>query len=513
MLTNLRRSSAPLLALGLALAAWPCAARDQRLLNTFVFESDGKVWQLTFTKDDKYILQTGDGKRVDGTYVSTDDEVGLNYPEDARARRHFAYGFVGGILNLAVTGKNRPSEAAHALNDLPPARDRATWLTRTDYEALVKERTETAAREREAQEAAARAAKEEAERRERDARETAVRRPVPGGPRRPGWENDPKPPENLPTPLLALYDEVRADVDYRRHREAADRAFLAGDWEAAQAHYEAAAQLKHDDEAARQRLAATGGWLAMLKGDAARDRGDWKAAKEEYHRAVVLWPALRPLYGQKIASLSRARQGRPTGEPGVTLDATEANLETRVLALIQQQKYDEAAKIADAATVLHPESAALLSLEDGVANFEATRGHVGRLQALLARTAEQARQAAAYEPRAELAAKTGTRVADLDARARALPPAARDMLLRKDYARLKEQPEQARALTGALRDDLLKWQTEYARKAQAERDAGDLDLGIFRVKRNKETEASRKFDEFAAGWSALAEDAAALLKE
>lgn len=515
------------------LSARSCAARDERLINTFVYEADGKVWQITFTRDQKYILQYGDGKRVDGSYVSTDDELALLYPNDAKAKRHFSYGFLEGNLNLVVSGKNRPSAEAHALNDLPPVRDRGTWMPRSAYEALVKERTAAIEKERLEKEAAERAAKEAekqaAEQREREAREALAQKPEGPGyrPDAPGhsaeapgqrkktknW-GEAKQPEDLPEPMQELYDEVGAEVTYRRHREAADRAFLAGDWQAAHDHYAAALELKNDDENARKRLNATGGWLAMLQGDAARDKGDWRSAKESYHRAVVLYPPLRSLYGQKVSGLNKSRHGRPADESAVKQDATEANLEERVLGLVKAGQYDEASKIADAATVLHPESAALLSLEDGVANYGATRSHVSKFQALLVRAGDQVKQAAAAEPRGDLPGKAQQCIQDFDAKARAFEPAAKDLLLKKDYARLKEQPEQARALTGSLRDDLVGWQTAYAKKAQAERDANDLNIGgIFKVKRNQDTEKSRQFDTIANAYGALAEDAAALLRE
>lgn len=509
------------------------AARDERLVNTFVYEADGKVWQITFTRDQKYILQYGDGKRADGAYVATSDELALVYPNDAKAKRHFSYGFLEGNLNLVVTTKNRPSAEEHALNDLPPTRDRGTWMTRTAYETMLKDRAAAVEKERLEKEAAERAAKEAerlaAEQREREAREALAQKQ--GGPgyrtetpgnsagapgqvkKRRTW-GEAKPPADLPEPMQDLYDEVGAEVTYRRHREAGDRSFLAGDWQAAHNHYAAALELKNDDEDARKRLNATGGWLAMLQGDAAREKGDWRSAKESYHRAVVLYPPLRSLYGERVSGLNRSRHGRPVDESAVKKDSTEANLEARVLGLVKAGQYDEAAKIADAATVLHPESAALLSLEDGLANYGATRAYATKFQALLARAGDQAKQAAAAEPRGDLPGKAQQCIQDLDAKSRALEPSAKDLLLKKDYVKLKEQPEQARALTGSLRDNLISWQTAYAKKAQAERDANDLNIGgIFTVKRNQDTEKSRQFDAIANAYGALAEDAATLLRE
>ncbi|MCK6474417.1 MAG: hypothetical protein L6R28_22090 [Planctomycetes bacterium] len=515
------------------LPARSSGARDERLVNTFVYEADGKIWQITFTRDQKYILQYGDGKRVDGSYVATSDELALVYPNDAKAKRHFSYSFLEGNLNLVVTTKNRPSADAHALNDMPPARDRGTWMPRTAYETMLKDRAAAAEKERLEKEAAERAAKEAeklaAEQREREAREALAQKQ--GGPgyqteapgnsagapgqtkKRRSW-GEAKAPADLPEPMQDLYDEVGAEVTYRRHREAGDKSFLAGDWQAAHDHYAAALELQNDDEDARKRLNATGGWLAMLQGDAAREKGDWRSAKESYHRAVVLYPPLRSLYGEKVSGLNKSRHGRAVDESAVKKDSTEANLEERVLGLVKSGQYDEAAKIADAATVLHPESAALLSLEDGVANYGATRSHATKFQALLARAGDQAKQAAAAEPRGELPGKAQQCIQDLDAKVRALEPSAKDLLIKKDYARLKEQPEQARALTGSLRDSLVSWQTAYAKKAQAERDANDLTIGgIFKVKRNQDTEKSKQFDAIANAYGALAEDASTLLRE
>lgn len=501
-----------------SLAGLGLHAGEGELVNTWLFVEGGKFWQLTLTADRQYAITSPGGQKVQGPYAATSTDLALTYPDAVKARRHFRYTVAADSLSLAATDKDAPSRDAQLMNDLPPKTGRADWQSRAGYERAYQEQQARETAERAAKAEAERQAKEEAARREAEARAAQAQGPVAPPVAQPAVRpvHPPvpadalRPPEDYPEPLLALWEEARGDQAYRQHREFADRAFLKGEWEAAHAHYEAALHHDPEDAEARTRASAAAGWLAVLRGDAARERRDWKTAKEEYHRAGVAYPPLRELYGARMSRMNRSRsgQGQGQGRPGVAPgEAQVAAQEARILDLIKRDQFDEAAKIADAATVLHPEHEGLLQLEDGLADLLATRERAVLVGAARGQALELHQQALAIDARDAYAAKLLPQLEALDQRLGASVRSARDLLLAKRFAELKGQPAAVRASARELGEWSAAARNHYDTQAREAREAGGFDFGVFRVGNKEASEKGKKLAALSAAYGELARSA------
>ena len=294
------------------------------LVNVYRLDSASESYRLVIKDNFTFELTGPGGQQVTGNYVASNQKIGL---VAGHLLRHFEYQLQNGDLLLRPSNTDGP-EPNNVLGQMPPVQ-RGEQFTSYLTEAHHKQKY---------------------------AALPAVQPP-------PAQPPAIAPPPAAPTlePLLA---QAQNDSQYYAYMAAGTKAFSEKKYSEARAHFIVAGRLKPEAAEAKDRLALCDGAQALAEGDALRQRGDWREAREAYRRAKQACPALGPIVDAQMPGFKR--HGDDTPDLRQPMGALDAGIAQH----LQQGRTADALRLATNAVQLEPTNPRLRTLKEGLEGLQ-----------------------------------------------------------------------------------------------------------------------------------------------
>jgi hypothetical protein len=166
--------------------------------------------------------------------------------------------------------------------------------------------------------------------------------------------------------LEAKRDELLAKAkqadEFNTYVTTGNKLLAEGQYVAARANYQLALRIKPGHPEVNAKYQEAIGREAYQRAEAARLAGNASAARDDYRKALQLYPALRPLVEPRLAELERAGAAA-----GGNVDAVIAQVDQ----LVRDQRTNEAFTVLAGALRNNPQEARLLQVKSGLEGLQA----------------------------------------------------------------------------------------------------------------------------------------------
>jgi tetratricopeptide (TPR) repeat protein len=460
----------------LTLCAGLCAGEG--LVNTFQLDSGSESYRLALKEDFNFELTGPGGEQVVGKFVASDRKIGL---VAGNLLRHFEYQILDGNLLLRPSNTDGP-ETTNALGKMPPVQRGEQF---TPYLTEAKYRQKYAARQ--------------------------PVQPI----TQPAVAAQPTTVQPVATqPVVAamtmeqLLAQAQNDSQYHAYMAAGTKALSEKRYPEARAHFIVASRLKPNDPEAKDQMALCDGATALTEGDAARQRGEFREAREAYVRAKQICPPLTGVADQQLEAFGRRHGGADTPGGRRPLGV----LETGVAQNLKEGRTADALRLSTNALQLDPTSERLRTMKEGIEGLQNAEGLYQNLSNILARASTQCDAIQKVEPldgqTAQWTAAMATKTQQVNERL----AATRNRYVENPYAGLGTTLADARSTADETATLLEKSRAFYAAKAAAVAKEDQIDLPFMTIKTNKENKRVTRLNTYADGFKVLSAEAAALAK-
>jgi hypothetical protein len=459
----------PYLWLPLVVLACSALCAKENLVNTYLLDSGSEAYRLTLKDGSTFELTGPGGQQATGNYVSTDRKIGLI---SGQLLRHFEYQVQNGDLLLRPTNTDGP-EPNSVLGQMPPVQrgeQFTAYLTESNHKQKY-----------------------------------AVRQPL----------QQPVPPVSVVAqPVVAaqtleqLLAQAQNDSQYHAYMAAGAKSFSEKRYPEARAHFIVASRLKPEAVEAKERMALCDGVTALAEGDAARQRGDWREARDAYQRAKQASPVLGAIADAQMPG-SR-RHGGDAQPPDVRQPI--GALETGVVQHLRQGRTAEALRLSTNALQLDPTSLRLRTMREGIAGLQSSEAIHQNLSNILTRACTNCDAIQKEEPLNGRTADWNTaftkQMQQLDQRL----AATRNRYIENPYAGPDTTLTDARTSATETAKLLDLCRSYFTGKAADVAKEDDVDLPFLTIKTNRESKRVARLNSYSEGFKALSAEAAALAK-
>lgn len=436
------------------------------LVNTYQLDSGTESYRLTIKDNFTFELTGPGGQQVTGNYVASVQKMGL---VAGHLLRHFDYQLQNGNLLLRPCNTDGP-EPNNVLGQMPPVQ-RGEQFTSYLTEANHKQKY---------------------------AFRTVVQPPIAQPPAV-------TPPATAAPTMEQLLIQAQNDAQYYAYMAAGTKAFGEKKYPEARAHFIVAGRLKPDAVEAKDRLALCDGATALAEGDALRQRGEWREARDAYQRAKQACPAIGAIVDAQMPRLRRHDDTPDVRQPMGALDADMAQH-------VRQGRTADALRLATNAFSLESANPRLRSLKEGLEGLQTSETIHQNLRNILTRACTDCDTIQKEEPLNGRTADWNAAFAQLIAQLDQRLAATRNRYIENPYAGLETTLTDARASAGESVALLDRCRNYYTGKATEVAKEGDIDLPFITIKTDKERKRAARLNSYAERFKALSAEAAALAK-
>jgi hypothetical protein len=295
-----------------------------------------------------------------------------------------------------------------------------------------------------------------------------------------------------------LLQKAKQDEDFKTYAATGDRNLAAGQYVAARANYQLALRIKPGNAEVNAKFQETIGREAFARAEASRLAGNGAAARQDYLKALELYPPLRSSVEPRLAELDK--------QQGANLDVVVAQVDQQVRELHSAEAY---ATLVGALRA-NPQDARLLQMKAGLESLQGCEAVSRGLNPILVKGQTAAGDARRLDADDDVATRYqdgfATKARDCTER----EAQVRARFLSHQYDAVKTTLVDAKTQALLASTDL---QNAYERYAKKSKDAGEfkgVNIPFLKVGAKGDKDRADRYSRIADTFASLAQQARAL---